>query len=71
LGLQRLLQRRYEAEGRVSDALLQRMTIKLAGGDNVKQQGWLSKIVPQPKEATTHVCSPDPGQLVVAEHKPF
>lgn len=53
--------------GRVSDALMQRMTIKLAGADDMKQQGWLSKIVPPPKEATAHVSSKDPGRLVVAE----
>jgi hypothetical protein len=47
------------------------MTIKLAGGrQNMKQQGWLSKIVPQPKEATTPCLhGGDPGGiLVVAEH---
>ena len=40
------------------------MTIKLAspgGADDLKQQGWLSKIVPPPKEATALVSAVDPG----------
>jgi hypothetical protein len=38
------------------------------GADDLKQQGWLSKIVPPPKEATALVCAADPGGvLVVAE----
>ena len=38
----------------------------------MKQQGWLPKIVPQPKEATTPCLFKEPwGYLVVAEQNPY
>jgi hypothetical protein len=66
--LQRL-QRRYEAEGRVSEIIQMLLRCAAAenddragrGADNMKQQGWLPKIVPQPKEAMAPCLFKDPG----------